>query len=179
MKSKTLQKLADVISTLTTRQVGHTTLMKKGIDSYDHPFGVITQSVASSKEIIGENPNGSAYTISTLDNMRGTKMPVIFDNHALAKFLGDVHWELEKSSKSSDDAKKNQKVIMEFFEDYQNMAIDAEYVLMDYIETSWWHFSKRSSQMAKYIWLSNKRVALFQELLMKIKPSKIDEMLDN
>ena len=33
--------------------------------------------------------------------------------------------------------------------------------------------------MAKYIWLSNKRVALFQELLMKIKPARLDEMLDN
>lgn len=130
MKSKTLQKLADVISNL-----------------------------------------------SNIDNTKGQIHNT--DNLTLAKFLGDVHWELEKSSKSSDDAKKNQKVIMEFFEDYQNMAIDAEYVLMDYIETSWWHFSKRSSQMAKYIWLSNKRVALFQELLMKIKPSKIDEMLDN
>ena len=130
MKSKTLQKLADVIGNL-----------------------------------------------SNIDNSKGQIHNT--DNLTLAKFLGDVHWELEKSSKSSDDAKKNQKVIMEFFEDYQNMAIDAEYVLMDYIETSWWHFSKRSSQMAKYIWLSNKRVALFQELLMKIKPSKIDEMLDN
>ena len=130
MKSKTLQKLADVISTL-----------------------------------------------STFDNAKDSTSKI--DNLTLAKFLGDVHWELEKSSKSSDGAKKNQKVIMEFFENYQNMAIDAEYVLMDYIETSWWHFSKRNSQMAKYIWLSNKRVALFQELLMKIKPSKIDEILDN
>jgi hypothetical protein len=50
MKSKTLQKLADVISTL-----------------------------------------------STFDNAKDATSNI--DNLTLAKFLGDVHWELEKSSK--------------------------------------------------------------------------------
>jgi len=97
----------------------------------------------------------------------------------LIKLLGDAHWEIENLSKVSNTAQKNQKIIMDFFEEYQSMAIDAEYILMDYIETPWWHFSKRSTRLAKYIWLSNKRVALFQELLMKIKPARLDEMLDN
>ena len=117
-------------------------------------------------------------TLSTVDNTTDTKNPLL-DNLTLAKFLGDVHWELDNATKIATASKKNQKLVMDFFEEYQNLAIDAEYVLMDYVETSWWHFSKRSSQMAKYIWLSNKRVTLFQELLMKIKPARLDEMLDN
>lgn len=101
------------------------------------------------------------------------------DNSELVKLLGEVHWELENSSKTVDSAKKNQSLIMSFFEDYQNLAIDAEYVLMDYIETPWWRFATKRSQMSKYIWISNKRIALFQELLMKVKPGRIDEMLNN
>jgi hypothetical protein len=179
MKSKTLQKLASVISTISTRGVGHTTLMKKGTDSYDRPFGIISHSTPSGKEILGENQNGSVYTIDTIDNMRGAKMPVIFDNHILAKFLGDIHWELESAIKTAEGARKNQKIIMDFFEEYQNMAIDAEYVLMDYVELPWWKIAKKRSLMSKYIWLSNKRVSLFQELLMKIKPGRLDEILNN
>ena len=106
-------------------------------------------------------------------------LPKDQENSELIKVLGDAHWEIENLSKVSNTAQKNQKVIMNFFEEYQSMAIDAEYILMDYIETPWWHFSKRNTRLSKYIWLSNKRVALFQELLMKIKPPRLDEMLDN
>ena len=179
MKSKTLQKLASVISTLSTRQVGHTTLMKKGTDSYDRPFGVIVHSMDFGKQVLGENPNGKAFTLNTIDSSNGSKIPLVFDNHTLAKFLGDIHWELESAIKAAEGAKKNQKIIMDFFEDYQSMAIDAEYILMDYVDLPWWKFAKKRSLMSKYIWLSNKRVALFQELLIKIKPGRLDEILNN
>lgn len=117
-------------------------------------------------------------TLQKLAEVIGT-LPKDLDNVELSKLLGDVHWELESSGKIAASAKKNQSLIMDFFEDYQNLAIDAEYVLMDYIETPWWRFATKRSHMSKYIWLSNKRIALFQELLTKIKPGRLDEMLNN
>ena len=53
-------------------------------------------------------------------------LPKDQENSELIKVLGDAHWEIENLSKVSNAAQKNQKVIMNFFEEYQNMAIDAE-----------------------------------------------------
>lgn len=74
---------------------------------------------------------------------------------------------------------KNYKQLLQFIEEYQDLAIDSELSLIAYNECWWWQFKKKKQCMQDYMKFNQAKVDLFMKLVYKIKPSKLDEILNN
>jgi hypothetical protein len=179
MKNKVLQKLSNLISVLSTRQVGHTTLMKIGADSYDKPFGVIVHTTNYGLQITKENPNAKVVSISSLDSIKGMKLPVILDNHAIAMLLGDIHHEVDSLEKKAHVLEKNLNLVMEIFEKYQNLSHKAEEYLFEYMETPFWKIQKKKFLMDQYKTVGVELVAMLESMHIKYKKSNNEKVSNN
>ena len=78
---------------LSHRQIGHTTLLKKGADNYDKPFFIVCSDLKHVQTIKRElkNKNAKLITLSTFeDKTRGTENPIAFDNFTLNTIFQEV-----------------------------------------------------------------------------------------
>lgn len=84
-----------------TRNVGHTTLMKKGTDNYDGQKYVLTINMnhgtemnLDSKEII---------SLQNLDKLRGSSRPIAIDNETMRVILAETLKEFDKLEKENQE----------------------------------------------------------------------------
>lgn len=74
-----------------TRGVGHTELIKKGIENYDKKFFLVAGSLQHGKQLQSEikNPNAIVVTLDDIGayRFRGLRYPIIFDNFAMSKLI--------------------------------------------------------------------------------------------
>ena len=102
-------KIKEILNELLTyynvnRGVGHTTLMKKGVDNYDGDKIIVCYNYKHANAI-GLNKN-DVVTIHNLKNLRGIKSPIIIDNAAMVIILQDAINEIEKLEKEIEKIKK-------------------------------------------------------------------------
>lgn len=86
---KILEKLQDLLAYYeATRRVGHTTLMKKGIENYDKEKFVLTYSIDAG-ECIGIKRD-EIISWQRLDKLRGHNKPLAIDNGTMFVILNEV-----------------------------------------------------------------------------------------
>ena len=65
----------------TTRQVGHTTLMKRGISNYERKKLVMVHNMSYGRDL--RIPKNEIVTLNSLDRLRGNDLPLAIDNGTL------------------------------------------------------------------------------------------------
>jgi hypothetical protein len=170
MKKPTIDKIKDLIIAIGNRQVGNTTLMMKGTENYDRPYGVISHSVEYSEDLLSRNKSelGKGFSINNLDAIKETQIPVLIDNAALVHFLESVVKDMENSI-TKEDAKKLMDPIMEMAEIYQDRSHQLEQSVLSYMLCPWWAPGRRREMK--------------DEMLEKIKgfhgSKKLNKIFDN
>jgi hypothetical protein len=162
-KEKTIKKLKSLVMVLSHRQVGHTTLMRVGIQNYDRPFGVIghNKDLANSLLIGSRDKLGKSFTISNLENSINSiiseGLPIAIDHAALVNEILDAVTLLEDAPSEEEvrslvakavlEVRENQKdvlsALMEMVEIYQDRTISTESLALDYVLCPWWKISKK------------------------------------
>jgi predicted AAA+ superfamily ATPase len=139
-----INKLRNLNYVLGQRQVGHTTLMKKGVENYDREFGVIAHNKNSAESIIKDSKSkfGKSFSIRDLKSVRGFKMPFIVDNYVLNQLIDQVILVMEDSL-TYEEIKKLTAPIMEMAEIYQERTHRIESLIIDYMQCNWWKFSAK------------------------------------
>jgi hypothetical protein len=172
---KTINKLKMLLSAVGRRQVGHTTLIKKGVENYDREFGVIAYNKKYAEEIIDTSGSklGKPFSISNL-NVQGFRIPFVIDNGALSVLLEEVISVMENSL-TYEEIRKLTNPIMEMVEIYQARTHRIELLTLDRIKCKWWEFSKKArldKEICETITESNKDSRLdeiFEKFGQKIK----------
>lgn len=170
MKKPTIDKIKDLIIAIGNRQVGNTTLMMKGTENYDRPYGVISHSVEYAEDLLSRNKSelGKGFSINDLDAIKETQIPVLIDNAALVHFLESVVKDMENSI-TKEDAKKLMDPIMEMAEIYQDRSHQLEQSVLSYMLCPWWAPGRRREMK--------------DEMLEKIKgfhgSKKLNKIFDN
>jgi hypothetical protein len=170
MKKPTIDRIKDLIIAIGNRQVGNTTLMMKGTENYDRPYGIISHSVEYSEDLLSKNKTGlgKGFAISNLDKIKETQIPVLIDNAALVNFLENVASDMENSI-TKEDAKKLMDPIMEMAEIYQDRSHQLEESVLSYMLCPWWAPGRRRE--------------IKNEMLEKIKgfhgSKKLNKIFDN
>lgn len=136
-----LRQLLDVIG---TRQVGHTTLMKKGTDNYDKEFGVVGLSTDQAKQLVGENRDiVIPASLKSLGRFEGMKIPVAIDNSVWYTVISNVIGILENSM-LKEDIRKITDNLMVLVEVYQERSHKIELAIVDYILCPFWHLPRKT-----------------------------------
>ena len=172
---KTINKLKMLLPAVGQRQVGHTTLIKKGVENYDREFGVIAHNKKYAEEIIDISGSklGKPFSISNL-NAQGSSMPFVIDNGTLSVLLEEVISVMENSL-TYEEIRKLTNPIMEMVEIYQARTHRIELLTLDRIKCKWWEFSKKArldKEICETITESNKDSRLdeiFEKFGQKIK----------
>ena len=170
MKKSTIERIKDLIIAIGNRQVGNTTLMIKGTENYDRPYGVISHSEEYAEDLMtgGKSGLGKGFTIDNLDAIKETQIPVLIDNAALAHFLERVVRDMEDSI-TKEDVNKLMNPIREMAEIYQDRSHQLEESVLNYMLCPWWAPGRRREMK--------------DEMLEKIKgfhgSKKLNKILDN
>ena len=174
---KTINKLKMLLSAVGQRQVGHTTLMKKGVENYDRKFGLIAHNMQSAQEILDTSGSklGKAFSLSNpSNNFRGLSMPFAIDNGSLSFLLEEVINVMEDSL-TYEEIRKLTNPIMEMVEIFQERTHKLELLVLNRIKCNWWEFSKKArldKEMLETMIESNKDSRLdeiFEKFGQKIK----------
>lgn len=101
MKNKILNKLTLLYSYYAgTRQIGHTTLMKKGTDNFKDRKVVLFHNIAAGKNF--RYKNNEIVTWNSLDRLRGCDRPMAIDNGTMMVILDDTINEITTYKKMMD-----------------------------------------------------------------------------
>jgi hypothetical protein len=65
-----------------SRQAGHTTLLKRGLDNSEDVV-LVAHTIRAGREVAQGRPSVEIVTLASLDRLRGSRKPIIFDNAAL------------------------------------------------------------------------------------------------
>ena len=65
----------------TTRQAGHTTLMKRGTSNYEQRKLVLVHNMSYGRDL--NIPKDEIVTLNSLDRLRGHDLPLVIDNGTL------------------------------------------------------------------------------------------------
>lgn len=94
---------------MSTRAVGHTTLMKKGTDNYDKPYCILTHNTEAGSVLGFDRRN--IVTVNSLDRLRGSSRPLAIDNGAMIELLIDVIMRIESLEEENKKLIKDSKKI--------------------------------------------------------------------
>ena len=96
---------------LSSRQVGHTTLMKRGVSNYERKKLVLVHNMSYGRDL--GVPKNETITPNSLDRLRGCDVPLAIDNGTLSEIFRtslDAHCRLEeekdKIKQQRDDASR-------------------------------------------------------------------------
>ena len=95
---------------LATRQVGHTTLMKEGINHYDKDFFVLTMNMNHGDDM-GLNLK-NIVSWQNLDKLQGHKRPLAIDNGTMAELLIDAIMRIDALVEENKELTKQNKLII-------------------------------------------------------------------
>jgi hypothetical protein len=88
------KKLSELLTYYgSTRNTGHTTLLKEGTKHYDRPFFVLVHNANYGTEL-GIDPKDTV-SYQNLDKLRGHKRPIVFDNGVMRELLSDALMRIE------------------------------------------------------------------------------------
>jgi hypothetical protein len=167
---KTINKLKMLLSAVGQRQVGHTTLMKKGVENYDRKFGLIAHNMKAAQDILDTSGSklGKAFSLSKLgNNFHGLGMPYVIDNGALSILLEEVISVMEDSL-TYEEIRKLTNPIMEMVEIFQERSHKLELLVLNRIKCNWWEFSKKT-RLDKEI---------LETMIESNKDSRLDEIFE-
>jgi hypothetical protein len=103
-------KIQSILSELlnyfyTTRQCGHTTMLKKGVDSMGHERAIVVAPIEKSKSWMRRLfPFAKIYSLSQIGNgeLRGKRLPMVLDNSAMTDILQKSLFEITKKEQIID-----------------------------------------------------------------------------
>lgn len=175
-------KLKSLVEIISTRGVGHTSLMKTGTDSYSKQFiqlGVSHAQMRSSESTL--NPNAKFITISDVEQgkARGLDLPVAVDNYVIRELAEDAIITMECMQSSLETKNQVMEELMNLVEYYQDRTHSIEKLSFELATTPWWKvvriikLEKKIHQMIlTYNTDSNKVEESFQRILKIAKEHK-------
>ena len=167
--NNTIELLRIFRKLLGLREVGNTTLMKKGTENYDREFYVVSNSLDYSKEIVGASKYGNVVTMNNVEKLNGISSPVLIDHHLVAFVLANA---IEKMDRNEEEMERMKKVIdklMSIAEYYQDRSHKTEDLTIELLTCKWWQFSKKSRIKSE----------LWSLILNNSKSPTIDELFGN
>lgn len=143
MKNLT-NKLKTLVSVISTRGVGHTSLMKTGTATYDKPFIQVGFTMSAMKASgLDQNPNAKLMTIDRLSQEpTSSSMPVAIDNHVIRELLSDILITVECMESSIDKKNRVMEELMNIVEYYQDRAHKIERIGLELALTPWWKINR-------------------------------------
>ena len=84
----------------TSRQVGHTTLMKRGISNYEHRKLVMVHNMSYGRDL--RVRNNELVTPNSLDRLRGNDLPLVIDNGVLSEIFREAFQEYTRLESQRD-----------------------------------------------------------------------------
>jgi hypothetical protein len=142
------EKLNFLISIFSKREIGNTTLIKKGIDNYDRPFRVISHSLSFSKEVIGDSKFGNPLTITRTGSI-ASKGPAVLDHQLLCSIASESLEEIEKLEELSEKSSKFMNSVMVMSERYQERCHNIEDITLELWLCPWWNFNLKRKLIKK------------------------------
>jgi len=77
----------------TTRQAGHTTLMKRGTSNYERKKLVLLHNMSYGRDL--NIPKDEIVTLNSLDRLRGHDLPLVIDNATLTTIFSKTLVEMD------------------------------------------------------------------------------------
>lgn len=92
--------LKDVYHALQVRAVGHTTVMLRGTENYDMPFFLVAHTNAYARELkhLSRNKNAIPISIHEIEQVRGTRKPIVFDHWTIQLILQQYMKDIENKN---------------------------------------------------------------------------------
>jgi len=97
---------------MSTRAVGHTTLLKRGTNNYDKPFFVLTHNTEAGNALKFWPKN--IISLHNLDRLRGSNRPLTIDNGAMIEILSDALFRIETQEGQIKTLKDKKQTIITF-----------------------------------------------------------------
>lgn len=138
-------KLTALIDAISKRGVGHTSLMKRGTDSYERPFLQIGSTLTEMKQAgLDQNPNCKLCTIEGIASgkAKGLDLPVAIDNYVIREVMLDALLTLESMKVSLEAKNQVMEELMNIIEYYQDRAHSIETISMELAVTPWYKVRK-------------------------------------
>lgn len=95
---------------MSTRNAGHTTLMKEGINHYDKPFFVLTHNMNHGSDLNISPKDVISWT--NLDKLQGHDRPMAIDNAVMIELLADALMRIEALEEENKKLTKRNKLII-------------------------------------------------------------------
>lgn len=141
-----IHKLRALVEAISTRGVGHTTLMKLGTEAYSKPYIQIGSTMSSMKEAsLDKNPNAKLITIDEIltGKLKGsTAMPVAIDNYVIREVLSDAILTIECMQDSIEKKNQVMEELMNIVEYYQDRSHTFERIGLELAYTPWWKIAR-------------------------------------
>ena len=93
-----------------TRNAGHTTLMKEGINHFDKDFFVLSMHSDDYREL--EIKPQELISLQNLDKLIGHKKPMVIDNGAMIELLSDALMRIEALNEEIKTLEEIKRVIL-------------------------------------------------------------------
>lgn len=138
-------KLKALVRAISTRGVGHTTLMKVGTDSYPDKFIQVGFTMSSMKEAGADrNPNATLVTVDGIASgkIAGMDLPVAVDNHVIRELMADALLTIECMQSSIEIKNQVMNELMNIVEYYQERAHKIERIGLELALTPWWKINR-------------------------------------
>lgn len=134
-------KLRSLVEIISTRGVGHTSLMRIGTDSYSKKFiqlGVSHSQMRSAEK--EANPNAVFITINDVDQgkAKGLDLPVAVDNYVIRELAEDAALTIECMQSSLTTKNQVMEELMNLVEYYQDRTHSIEKLSFELATTPWW-----------------------------------------
>jgi|LakMenEpi05May12_1017382.scaffolds.fasta_scaffold00095_12 hypothetical protein len=138
----TVDKIKSLISAISKRGIGHTELMRQGTNHYDRPFAIVANTMDSAKRLAGESDLATPVTISNIDHLIGSDLPVAIDHYQVQQLLQSALIEISDRDFKLQRAMTIQEKMMTLVELYQKRAHEIESISSDLLACNWWDVKK-------------------------------------
>jgi hypothetical protein len=142
-------KLQFLVSILSKRQVGNTTLQRMGTDNYDRPFVFVAHKLEYSRQILENSTKGKPASINSQYPMVGFDGPVAVDHHLIHTIATESLDQIDAMEMELEKAKGVLDKVMKMAERYQDRCHRAEDIMLDLWLCPWWNIPKRLQLIKK------------------------------
>lgn len=169
--------LRDILSNLSLRQSGKTSLLKAGIDNYDKPFWVLVPTLKYGDAALKtQNKNQKLISINNLSSLKGSKYPLIIDQESLVILFNDIlnHTDFLETTLNSEMASKHSLAmeLVELAAMYQDDSHRMEKHILNGLKIPFWNFIKKINHRNKSISLIKESARRHKKYMDKFKKIK-------
>lgn len=72
------------------RGTGKSELLGQGVHYYKRPFIVVCNNIEQGMRLTDKNPHANYVTPNNINRLRGTKLPIIFDQEVVLEYLEEI-----------------------------------------------------------------------------------------